>query len=198
MGRRDLTNEEREAIIREVLLKSNGSYMTRLPKGFGQSLADKYLCGVSTVRKVIALARHSFDAGDMTVCIGNKKKGKVGRKMSYTKEQIKNKLLEVPLSERTTLRSISEKTGIPLGSLHRYLKQGLFRAHSSSIRPLLTDANKYARLKYAAALVGPTMQFNDMLDVVHLDEKWFYLTTERRRFYLVPGEKEPERKCKSK
>ncbi|KAF0707859.1 hypothetical protein AaE_013443 [Aphanomyces astaci] len=34
--RRNLTNEEREVILREVLLRSNGSYLSRLPKGLSQ------------------------------------------------------------------------------------------------------------------------------------------------------------------
>ncbi|KAF0685493.1 Aste57867_22629 [Aphanomyces stellatus] len=42
------------------------------------------------------------------------------------------------------------------------------------------------------------MVMNDMLNYVHLDEKWFYLSKATRTFYLVPGEREPERKCKSK
>ncbi|KAF0683775.1 Aste57867_24159 [Aphanomyces stellatus] len=42
------------------------------------------------------------------------------------------------------------------------------------------------------------MEFDSMMDVIHLDEKWFYLTKTTRKFYLVPGEKEPDRKCKSK
>ncbi|RHZ28776.1 hypothetical protein DYB26_014342 [Aphanomyces astaci] len=70
--------------------------------------------------------------------------------------------------------------GISLGSLHRYLKLGLFRPHSNSIRPFLTDANKYGRMKFA------------------LDEKWLYLTQESRKYYLVPGEQEPKRVYKSK
>ncbi|KAF0684370.1 hypothetical protein As57867_023573, partial [Aphanomyces stellatus] len=74
----------------------------------------------------------------------------------------------------------------------------MFRAHSSAVRPLLTDANKYAQLKFALSYVGETMEFDSMMDVIHLDEKWFYLTKTTRKFYLVPGEKEPDRKCKSK
>ncbi|ETV65405.1 hypothetical protein H257_17866 [Aphanomyces astaci] len=37
LQQRNLTDDEREAILREVLLRSNGSYMTRLPKGFSRS-----------------------------------------------------------------------------------------------------------------------------------------------------------------
>ncbi|KAL6509896.1 hypothetical protein OROGR_022384 [Orobanche gracilis] len=37
-----------------------------------------------------------------------------------------------------------------------------------------------------------------MHNTIHVDEKWFYLTKERGRYYLAPGEIEPYRGCKSK
>ncbi|XP_071687835.1 uncharacterized protein [Rutidosis leptorrhynchoides] len=40
--------------------------------------------------------------------------------------------------------------------------------------------------------------FRDMFNVVHIDEKWFYLSRSSKRYYLVPGENEPLRACKSK
>ncbi|ETV70494.1 hypothetical protein H257_14149 [Aphanomyces astaci] len=86
-------------------------------------------------------------------------KGRVGRKKVFTAEQVKAKLLQVPLAQPTTLRSISERT----------------------------DANKYGRMKHAVEFVGSTLELNDMLQFVHLDEKWFYIT-----------KKEPKRECKSK
>ncbi|KAF0705717.1 hypothetical protein AaE_014395 [Aphanomyces astaci] len=197
--RRNLTDDEREAILREVLLRSNGSYITRLPKGFSQELADKYKCHVSTIRRVLAVAKQQgIGGGNMKVTVASKMKGRVGRKKAFTAEQVKAKLLQVPLAQRTTLRSISERTGISLGSLHRYLKLGLFRSHSNAIKPLLTDANKYGRMKHAVEFVGSTLELNDMLQFVHLDEKWFYITKVSRKYYLVPGEKEPKRECKSK
>ncbi|KAF0717758.1 Aste57867_2111 [Aphanomyces stellatus] len=199
MGRRDLTSEEREAILREVFLISNGSVKKRLPKGFGDYLAGKYNCHVTTIRKVIKRAKEQgITEGNMMVSVANKKKGNVGRKPSYTPEEVKEALQKVPLAERLSLRSISAKTGISLGTLHRYLKHGLFCAHLSAIRPVLTDSNKYSRLKFALSMVTSNMQLDDMLDCVHLDEKWFYLTQERRRFYLVPGECKPVRSCKNK
>ncbi|KAF0684476.1 Aste57867_23545 [Aphanomyces stellatus] len=63
---------------------------------------------------------------------------------------------------------------------------------------MLPDANKYARLTFATKMVGSNMAMDPIMDCVHLDEKWFYITRETRKFYLVPGEKGPDRKCKSK
>ncbi|ETV71733.1 hypothetical protein H257_13160 [Aphanomyces astaci] len=55
--RRNLTDDEREAILREVLLHSNGSYMARLPRGSSQVQVDKYNCHMSTIRLVLAVAK---------------------------------------------------------------------------------------------------------------------------------------------
>ncbi|XP_022041966.1 uncharacterized protein LOC110944619 [Helianthus annuus] len=40
--------------------------------------------------------------------------------------------------------------------------------------------------------------FYDMFNVVHIDEKWFYMSKSSKGYYLVPGEDEPLRTCKSK
>ncbi|XP_027076008.1 uncharacterized protein [Coffea arabica] len=37
-----------------------------------------------------------------------------------------------------------------------------------------------------------------MFNVVHVDEKWFYMTKESKMYYLHPEEKQPLRTCKSK
>ncbi|KAH9143602.1 hypothetical protein AeRB84_012395 [Aphanomyces euteiches] len=198
-GRRDLTSEERDAILREVLLESKNGYMARLPKGFSQVLASKYGCHQSTIRKVLARAKQQGVAdGNMRVSVLNRKRGRVGRKKAFTAEQVKEKILRVPIADRTNLRLIAEKTGISRGTLHRYLKQGIFRVHTNAIKPILTEANKYMRMRFALGFVKSNLELRDMHEYVHLDEKWFYLTRETKTFYLVPGERGPERKCKSK
>jgi hypothetical protein len=37
-----------------------------------------------------------------------------------------------------------------------------------------------------------------MHDTIHIDEKWFYMTKANERYYLMSGEEEPHRTCKSK
>ncbi|ETV74550.1 hypothetical protein H257_11068 [Aphanomyces astaci] len=111
-GRLDLTNMVREAILREVLLKCQDGVVCRLPRGFGNDLATKYGCHVSSVRRIIAREKaQDIASGNMQVCVANRKKRRVGRKIKYTAAQAREKLLQVPLRERTSLRSISAKTG---------------------------------------------------------------------------------------
>ena len=47
-------------------------------------------------------------------------------------------------------------------------------------------------------LSSATPTFIDMFNVVHIDQKWFYMSRPSKRYYLVPGEEEPLRTCKSK
>ena len=38
----------------------------------------------------------------------------------------------------------------------------------------------------------------DMYSLIHIDKKWFYMTIHSQKYYLLPGEVEPHRTCKSK
>ena len=107
----------------------------------------------------------------------------------------------MPLSQRSTIRSLSAAINVPKSTLHRKFKQGQLRRHSNAIKPLLTDANKLQRTEFALSMLIPGTnppKFQEMLDCVHVDEKWFYLTKTKATYYLCPDEPEPLRTCKSK
>jgi hypothetical protein len=76
------------------------------------------------------------------------------------------------------------------------------KAKSSYLRPQLTEANKLARLEHAMSFVRPqsngTNIFANMHDYVHVDEKWFYLTKVKRRYYVYEDEEVAERTVKNK
>lgn len=40
--------------------------------------------------------------------------------------------------------------------------------------------------------------FHSMMNVIHVDKKWFYLTRNTQKYYLLNGEQEPHRTTKSK
>ncbi|ETW03779.1 hypothetical protein H310_05145 [Aphanomyces invadans] len=42
------------------------------------------------------------------------------------------------------------------------------------------------------------MHFDDLMDYVHVDEKWIFTTKVKHTYYLAPGEEPPHRTCKSK
>jgi hypothetical protein len=46
--------------------------------------------------------------------------------------------------------------------------------------------------------VEPAGLFKDMVDKVHIDKKWFYITEVKRNYYVLENEAVPERQMKSK
>ncbi|RHY35114.1 hypothetical protein DYB25_014119 [Aphanomyces astaci] len=72
------------------------------------------------------------------------------------------------------------------------------RCKSSYLRPLLTEDNKEERMKFALSFVTKNHVFDDMHDVGHVDEKWFFLTKDKGKFYVYDDETLPHRQSKSK
>lgn len=93
--------------------------------------------------------------------------------------------------------------GVKRSSLHRWFKKGLLRRHSSSLKPLLKDANKHERLRFCVSMLEQSSLPNDpkfieMRNIIHLDEKWYYLTRKNKNYYLLPGENDPHRCVQNK
>jgi hypothetical protein len=59
-----------------------------------------------------------------------------------------------------------------------WVKRGVLRVHTNTLKPFLTEENKVRRVLFALSWRNPSSPnvFQDMADVVHLDEKWFYVT----------------------
>ena len=62
-------------------------------------------------------------------------------------------------------------------------------ATTNAIKPLLTEENKRARIAFIVRFVDEsTLLYSPMYDVIHLDEKWYYMTRASQRIYLYPIE----------
>ena len=104
----------------------------------------------------------------------------------------------VPFNRRSTIRSLAYAIDIPRSTLFRILKEGTIKRINSTLKPLLTPTNKIARLQFSLKFVRPNGLFHDMYDYVHIDEKWFYITKVKKKYYLLSDEEPPERSTKSK
>ena len=88
-------------------------------------------------------------------------------------------------------------------SLHRKLKLGLFKRVSSALKPLLNDGHCQIRVVFILGWVDPNSlphnpTFMPMYYVIHVDEKWFYITLVDRVYYLCNDEEAPNRAVKHK
>lgn len=107
------------------------------------------------------------------------------------------------MAQRTTLRAAASAIKVSASKLHRSLKEGDIRRHTNDIKPLLKEENKKARLRFCLSMIEKDSlprepKFIDMYNIIHIDEKWFYLTKKSETYYLVSDEDVPYRACKSK
>jgi hypothetical protein len=144
-----------------------------------------------------ASARAKLKAGTIHD-VESGRRGRSGRKSRVDAEfiaTIAQTIALMPLHERTNIRTLAEHLGIPKSSLHVYYQAGIFRCHNARLKPLLTEENRRARIKFALEFVIPgpcgALRFDAMLEVVHIDEKWFFLKKEKTRYYLAPDEEPP-------
>ncbi|ETV90232.1 hypothetical protein H310_14934 [Aphanomyces invadans] len=117
---------------------------------------------------------------DRSTDIRSRKKGHSGRNLKH--DSVAQRLKLVPKARRKTFR--------------------IFVKYTSTIKPQLTDANQAVRLKWAMdhvhAVTPDDYAFADMMNVVHVDEKWFFASRVSKSYYLAPDEEPPHRTCKSK
>jgi hypothetical protein len=100
--------------------------------------------------------------------------------------------------------------GMAYSTMNKYIhprlagEEPIIKRFISKLKPTLTDKNKEERYLFAldqlnAAtlhLVNP--KFQDMMDRVHIDEKWFHMCQDGEGYLLVDDEEPPERHVKHK
>lgn len=169
-----MTNYERQAIYESLLEESlNGE----LKKGSIVTLARKYGVSNRTISRIWHQARLQILNGSM-VDVSSKKQLVVGRK----RVQIDiTQVSQIPLRRRTNIRTLAKSINVPKSVVHRRIKEGELRPHTNAVKPHLTDENKKARLRFCLSMVRPSLPwlsptFRDMYNIIHIDEKWFYMS----------------------
>ncbi|XP_021762241.1 uncharacterized protein LOC110727013 [Chenopodium quinoa] len=107
---------------------------------------------------------------------------------------IKKQLAEGDLID--TERSYAGALKISHSTVHNLKRRGRLRTHTACNKPTLSSDHKVARLRWILSHINPFTgnqdpTFVDMRNVIHCDEKWFYLNPDKRRFYLLPSEEDP-------
>ena len=84
--------------------------------------------------------------------------------------------------------------GVSLNTAQRMLLQrDVCCIHTSSLKPTLTDENNVSRMELALSFIdkNDTSKFEHKEDLIHIDEKWFYLTKDGQCFINVADKTEP-------
>ncbi|KAI5424708.1 hypothetical protein KIW84_030771 [Lathyrus oleraceus] len=187
---RILSNEERMYIYHELLQKSVDG---KLRKGATNEVASSNSVPLRTVQRIWKRAKESE-----TRDVSHRKTKNCGRKRISIDE---NQIRELPFSQRTNIRSLAFALKTNPTSVFRLIKSGAIRRNSNAIKPLLKEKNKISRLEFCLSMLEGTPHdpmFKSMHNIIHIDEKWFYMTKKSEKYYLLPDEDEPYRTCKSK
>ena len=123
-----------------------------------------------------------------------------GRPPMYPSEFVREGIKNIPLRKRRTQRKLAASLGVSKTTVQRWIVDSTIRVHCNSLKPVLTEENKVARLIMALESHDPNdpSKFLDMMDCVHVDEKWFFLSRQRERYLLLLEEKNLKRCVKSK
>ena len=191
----DYSDRVRQQMYQALLMRSKNG---KLGKHYTTIISNQFGVKIRSVQRIWRQGKNQLSQ-NIPVVVPNLKKGRSGRKpIPLDLEQLRN----IPLQQRMTIEDVSSRLGISKCRIQRYLKKGLLRRHSSSIKPYLTDANKKTRLKWCIDMIDQGLlddpKFKDLFDFVFIDEKWFYLHQKSERYYLLPEEDEPHRLCKNK
>ncbi|CAA7037110.1 unnamed protein product [Microthlaspi erraticum] len=191
-----MTDAERWEVYRALLQRSNNGVLKR---GTTKEVANLLAVPKQSVQKIWRRAKDNVSNGE-AVDVSHRRKGKCGRK---PKEIDLEQIFNIPLHCRTTMRSIAVVLEVSPSTIHRYVKHGLVRRHSNAIKPTLKDDNKKARVKFCLSMLDKNTfshqpKFVDMFNIIHIDEKWFYMTKKSTTYYLHPLEEDPVRSCQSK
>ena len=93
------------------------------------------------------------------------------------------KVKDVLLWKRHTQRKLATSMGLSRTTVHHWIVGLTICIHCNSLKPVLTEENKVERLLMVLHFRDPVdlTKYHDMLDWIHLDEKWFFLTQKKER-----------------
>ncbi|XP_042027075.1 uncharacterized protein LOC121774233 [Salvia splendens] len=128
-----------------------------------------------------------------------------GKASGYSKKKGKvnldeDKFRHLSMLERSSIRKLAIKMEVSKSTAGRWVKGNKIRPYTNAIKPALTDVNKISRMRWSLSHIQPTksegkLLYHEMHNIVHIDEKWFYMTKASDRYYLLPDEDEPYRSC---
>ncbi|KAK1943474.1 hypothetical protein P3T76_004870 [Phytophthora citrophthora] len=196
----NMTDTERLNMADFLLQHSQGE--ARLPRAVISAAADKFQVHRNTVSRIWNQMKTAMDAGASADVVMkqalSKKRGNCGRKKKDYSAALE-KVKQLPLNQRGSLRALSTAVGVPRTTLFRLLKDDTDSnptdtadcehqettsnepktTIANAIKPALSDKNKRDRLRFCFSKMQPNGVFDDMYNVVHINTKWCLLPSSR-------------------
>ena len=172
-----------------------------LPWGLFTIVADEIGVAHSTISRLWGKARGAREQSLIITPEIASRNNSRAKLLKYSHAEFRQGLKEIPRRRRKTYHSTAKAMGVSLNTVQRMLLQkDVCRVHTSSLKPTLTEENKMSRMELALSFMDKnnTSKFENMEDLIHIDEKWFYLTKEGQRFIIAADKEEPYRHVQHK
>ena len=96
------------------------------------------------------------------------------KKGDKTKEIISNKLTQIDVHKRGTIRSLAQNLQIGNTTIHRALRKGLIKKVITHVKPSLNTKQKIERLDFCIRHINlPCFKFVSFNQTIHIDENGF-------------------------
>jgi hypothetical protein len=152
-------------------------------------VAQQHDVSPSTCARIHKETQAALAGGAAKLSYAAQRQGRVG------KAAITGALLEavlgVPVSKRYTYRAWAQAAGVNFMTLYRWAKRSKATRMARRIKPMLTDNHKLDRVAFTLSMLnkqGNSYCYDDMMDTVHVDEKWFYVVKDGQGCYILPCE----------
>ena len=116
--RKNLNDLEKAGVIRHLLAGSKDEVMKR---GAYKAAAEEFGCGWQLIKRLWRKYDEQHQAGVAHRQLADGRKGKSGRK-GILIEELRARLRDIPLNDRTTQRRLAAALGIPQATLRNNLK----------------------------------------------------------------------------
>ena len=152
-----------------------------------QGIANFFKADIQIIQRIWKDAMRQIAQG-LEVDVASRRKGRCGRKPLEIDLSL---IPKIPLNKRSTIRSLAWQLKVNPSTLYTRFKLKQIRRHTSSLKPVLTEKHKKNRVQFCLGMVDESTTRNahplfiNMHRIVHVDEKWFYMTKDNRTYYLL-------------
>lgn len=191
-----LSLDERNSMVQFLLAnQTNGS----VHNGKIKEAAERWSVCIRTVHYHWSRVKTQLFEGNPAL-ITHHQKGFTKKKRQQLDS---SKMQSIPFENRGSIRRVAKSLGVSKSTVGRWVQDKQIKPHTNAIHPELTPRNKLQRVKYALYSMvhdnnTKVVKFSGMHNVIHIDEKWFYMTRATQRMYKLPEEVAPYRSCKNK
>ena len=89
---------------------------------------------------------------------------------------------------RQSICDIALNMNVSIGTIQGLVKKGLLKKQHCNLEPLLMDDHKLLRVAWIRNLIKDDGMYCNMMQYIHIDEKWFMLVTDGNGYYLSTAE----------